>query len=69
MHTKAAGESSNTAGGFLVPDALSNVIAELRAEAGVARAIMQVIPMASDVTRVAQRLSSSMILMLACPVQ
>ena len=59
LHNKAQGESTNTAGGFLVPDALANAVAELRTEAGVARAIMQTVPMSSDVTRIARRVSGS----------
>lgn len=57
--TRAMGESSsNTAGGFLAPDVLLQAIADVRDRVGVARSIMQVVPMTSDTGRVVKRAGS-----------
>ena len=53
--TKGHVESTNTAGGFLVPDEFENSLINLRDQYGVFRANARIVPMSSDVKRMPRR--------------
>ena len=56
---KYGNESVNAQGGFVVPDVLLQAVADLRDRIGIFRALAQVIPMTSDVVRMAKRTSGT----------
>jgi HK97 family phage major capsid protein len=55
VQVRALSEGSNTAGGFLVPDEMSQAIVDLREEYGVFRRNCKVMPMGSDTLTVPRR--------------
>jgi HK97 family phage major capsid protein len=57
IETRAMGTTTNTLGGFLVPEVLESTIIALREERGVARREVNVMPMSSDVVIVPRRSS------------
>jgi len=57
VETRAMGTTTNTLGGFLVPEVLETTIIALREERGVARREANVMPMGSDVVIVPRRSS------------
>lgn len=56
---KYGNKSVNAQGGFVVPDVLLQAVADLRDRIGIFRALAQVIPMTSDVVRMAKRTSGT----------
>ena len=56
---KYGSEGVNSQGGYLVPDILLQAIADLRDRIGVFRSLAQVVPMTSDVVRMAKRTSGT----------
>lgn len=52
---KAAGETINSGGGFIVPRDLANAILDLRDQYGAFRRTARIVPMASDTTTVPRR--------------
>ncbi|MFM8220553.1 MAG: phage major capsid protein, partial [Planctomycetaceae bacterium] len=57
IETRAMGTTTNSLGGFLVPEVLETTIIALREERGVARREVNVMPMSSDVVIVPRRTS------------